>query len=206
MLPKTGKAVGIDVGVKYFLTDSEGMQVENPKFYEKKIKRTKTLHRNLSRKKEGSKNKEKSRIRVAKVYEKIENQRDDFQHKLSRFYVNNYDTIVVEDLQINNMAKNHNLAQKILDASWGKFVNLLSYKAERAGRIVVKVNPRGTSEGLSMDDPYRDYISACRIKGLGLGRSSEPVERKPLLLITAKAIIEGQAFSMKQEAPCVSRG
>ena len=78
--------------------------------------------------------------------------------------MNNYDVIAVEDLQIRNMVRNHNLAQKILDASWGKFIQLILFKAERAGRVVVRVNPRGTSEGLSFDDPYRDYISACRIK------------------------------------------
>ena len=69
------------------------------------------------------------------------------------------------------------------------------------------MNPRGTSKGLSLDDPYRDYVSACRIKGkAGSGRSSEPVERRPLLPVTAKAVIEGQVFSVKQEAPCVSEG
>ena len=99
------------------------------------------------------------------------------------------------------MVRNHNLAQKILDASWGKFIQLMLFKAGRAGRVLVRVNPRGTSEGLSFDYPYRDYISACRIKDkAGSGRSSEPVERRPLLLVTALAVIEGQFSSMKQEA------
>ena len=102
------------------------------------------------------------------------------------------------------MVRNHNLAQKILDASWGKFIQMLLYKAERAGRAVVRVNPRGTSEGLSIDDLHRDYISACRIKNRGLGQPCQPVERRPLLPVTAKAVIEGQVFSAKQEAPCVS--
>lgn len=126
-------------------------------------------------------------------------------HKLSRFYVNNYDVIAVEDLHIQNMVRiGRTLAQRILDASWSKFIQLLSYKAERAGRRVVKVNPKGTSEDLSLDNPLRDYISACRIKNrVGLGQSRMPVERRPLLLITAKAVIEGQVFSMKQEAPSV---
>ncbi|MCE4623367.1 MAG: transposase, partial [Caldisphaeraceae archaeon] len=111
-------------------------------------------------------------------------------------------------LSIRNMVKVGNkLAQHILDASWGKFLRMLSYKAESAGKRVIKVNPRGTSEGLTINDPYRDYISACRIKNRsGLGRSSEPVERKPLLLITAKAVIEGHVSSMKQEAPHISGG
>lgn len=208
LLPPTGKEVGIDVGVRHFLTDSEGRQIENPKFYERTLQRIKTLQRNLSRKQKGSKNREKSRIKLAKAYEKLVNQRNDFLHKLSRFYVNNHDIIAVEDLKIRNMVKVGNkLAQRILDASWGKFIEMLSFKAERAGRRVIKVNPRGTSEGLTFDDLYRDYISACRIKNKsGLGRSLEPVERRPLLLVTAKAVIEGQVFSVKREAPCVSVG
>jgi len=203
-LPPTGKMVGIDVGIKYFLTDSDGKQIENPKFYERTLNRIRILQRNLSRKQKGSKNREKARIKLAKAYEKLINQRNDFLHKLSRFYVNNYDVIVVEDLQIRNMVRS-NLAMKILDASWNKFIQLLSYKAERAGRRVVKVNPKGTSDGLA-NDPLRDYISACRIKNRGLGQPLQPVERKPLLLVTAKAVIEGHVFSVKQEAPCLRMG
>jgi putative transposase len=204
-LQPTGKAVGIDVGIRHFLTDSDGRQIENPKYYERTLNRIKILQRNLSRKQKGSKNREKARIKLAKAYEKLVNQRNDFLHKLSRFYVNNYDVIAVEDLHIQNMVRiGRTLAQRILDASWSKFIQLLSYKAERAGRRVVKVNPKGTSEDLSLDNPLRDYISACRIKNrVGLGQSRMPVERRPLLLITAKAVIEGQVFSMKQEAPSV---
>jgi putative transposase len=115
-------------------------------------------------------------------------------HKLSRFYTNNYDVICVEDLNINNMARNHNLAQKILDASWGKFLQLLEYKAERAGVQVVKVNPRGTSEGLSYEDPLRDWTSAHRI--LMRGNPDSPAEMKPLLaFVPASLIIEaGSSF------------
>ncbi|ASJ10333.1 transposase [Thermococcus sp. P6] len=205
-LPKTGKAIGIDVGLRYFSTDSDGRQIENPRFYEKTLKRIRKLQKDLSRKKKGSKNWEKCRIKLAKTYEKLVNQRDDFLHKLSRFYVNNYDVIVVENLKIRNMVKNHRLSSKILDASWGKFLQMLSYKAERAGRILLKVNPRDTSEGLTFDDPCRDFISANRILARGLGRPFQPVEGRPLLLVTALAVIEGQVSSMKQEAPCVSEG
>ena len=206
-LPKTDKTVGIDVGVKHFLTDSDRRQIENPKFYEKTIQKIKQLQKNLSRKQKDSKNREKARVKLAKAYEKLVNQRKDFLHKLSRYYVNNYDVIVVEDLHIKNMVRNHNLAQKILDASWGEFMQMLSYKAESASRIVKRVNPRGTSEGLTYDNPLRDYISANRIKnrGSGLGRPFVPVEREPLLCISALAVVTGQVFSVKQEAPCVSR-
>ena len=114
--------------------------------------------------------------------------------------MDNYDLIVVEDLKIENMRRNHNLSMQISDASWGKFLRFLSYKAARAGRTVVKVPPRGTSQGLSRDDPLRDYISARRIlERAGWGPPSEPVERGPLLLVTAKAVIEGQVPSTKQE-------
>lgn len=93
--PKTGKAIGIDVGIKHFLTDSEERQIENPRFYEKTLERIKIEQRKLSRKKKGSKNYEKQRKKLAGCYEKLRNQRDDFLHKLSRFYVDNYDVIVL---------------------------------------------------------------------------------------------------------------
>jgi len=203
------RVIGIDVGIKYFLTDSDGRQVENPKYYEKAIEKIKTLQKNLSRKKKGSKNWEKARIKLAKAYEKLVNQRNDFLHKLSRFYVDNYDMIIVEDLKITNMAKNHNLAQKILDASWGKFLQLLECKAERAGVRVVKVAPRGTSQENKEKIKDRDYRAAVNIlnKGLsGLGQPLVLVEEKPLLRITALAVVTGQVSPMKQEAPCVSEG
>jgi len=209
-LPPTGKTVGIDVGIRHFLTDSDGRHVENPRFYERTLKSIKILQKNLSRKQKGSKNREKARIRLAKAYEKLVNQRNDFLHKLSRFYVNIYDVIVVEKLQIQNMVKaGRTLAQKILDASWGKFIQMLSYKAERAGRRVVRVSQRGTSQENEEKIKDRDYRAAVNIlnRGLsGLGRPLAPVEERPLLLVTAEAVIEGQVSSMKQEAPCESVG
>ena len=185
------KAIGIDVGLKHFLTDSEGRQVENPRFYQKTLERIRVLQHWLSRKKKGSKNREKQRVKLAKLYERLTNQRNDFLHKLSKFYVNSYDVICVENLNIKNMVRNHNLAQKILDASWGKFIRLLHEKAERATCVVVGVNPRGTSEGLSYENPHRDWISAHRIKMRGWGSPESPAEMKPLLVeIPASLIIE----------------
>jgi len=196
------RVVGIDVGISVFLTDSDGREVENPRFYERDLERVKMEHKRLSRKEKGSKNWMKQLRRLCKVYERIERKRDDFIHKLSRFYVNNYDLIAVEGLKIENMKKNHKLSMGISDASWGKFLRFLSYKAARAGKTVVKVPPKGTSEGLSRDDPLRDYISARRIlEKSGWGPPSEPVERRPLLLVTAKSVIGGQVFSVKQEPP-----
>jgi len=192
-LPGTGKSVGIDVGLRHFLTDSDGRQVENPKFYGKTLGKIKVLQYWLSRKKKGSRNREKQRVKLAETHEKLENQRNDFLHKLSRFYVNNYDTIYVENLNIKGMARNHNLAQKILDVSWGKFFQMLSYKAESADRTVVEVNPRGTSEGLSYDNPLRDYISANRIKMRGRDDPKMPAEMRPpreLIEVPASLVVE----------------
>ena len=206
--------IGIDLGIKSFLTDSDGRVIENPRFYKRDLERLREEHRKLSRKKRRSKNRLKQLRRLCKVYERIERKRDDFLHKLSRFYVDNYDLIVVEALKVENMKRNHNLSAQISDASWGKFIHYLSYKAASAGKTVVKVSPRGTSEGLSWDDPFRDHISARRIlkrglEKLGQGLPSEPAERRPLRRITAKAVITGQVPSMKQEPPlagCLSEG
>jgi len=203
-LPRTNRAVGIDVGVKRFLTDTSGRCVENPRYYQGTLERIKSAQRNLSRKGRGSRNREKWRTKLARLHEQLVNQRDDFLHKLSRFYVDNYGTIAVEDLNIAGMVRNHNLAQHILDASWGKFLHFLSYKAERAGRAVVEVNPRGTSREYGHGEMDRDYNAALNVleRGLvGLGRPEPtPVEMEPLLSVPASAVIVGQVPSLKQEA------
>ena len=141
-LPKTNREVGIDVGITHFLTDSDGRQIENPRFYEKSLERIKCLHKELSRKKKGSKNREKARVRLAKAYEKLVNQRNDFLHKLSRFYVDNYDVIAIEDLRITSMDRNHRLAKDILDSSWNKFFEML------ANDITSKLDDKGIKAAL----------------------------------------------------------
>jgi putative transposase len=186
-------AVGIDMGLRRFLTDSEGRQVENPKFYLKTLKRIRVEHKKFSRKKKDSKNRGKQRVRLARAYEKIVNQRDDFLHKLSKFYTQHYSLIAVEDLKITNMVKNRNLAGKILDSSWGKFLQMLSYKAEGAGGIVLKVNPRNTSRIYKHGELDRDYNASLNIleRGLsGQGLPLEPVDIKPLRVIPASSVIE----------------
>jgi len=196
-LPKTGKAIGIDVGIKHFLSDTEGRQIENPKFYENSLERIKARYRQLSKKEKGSKNREKARTKLARAYERLVNQRDDFLHKLSRFYVDNYDVIAAEDLNIAGMVRNHNIAQKILDVSWGKFLRFMSYKAGRAGRTVVRVDPRRTSKEFKHGEIDKDYNAALNIleRGLvGLGWPElTPVEMEPLRKLTrvsASSVVE----------------
>lgn len=194
LLCKMNKSVGIDVGLKHFLSDSDGRQLENPRFYGKTLFKIQAAQHTLSRRKKGSNNRRRQKVRLARLHERLVNQRNDFLHKLSKFYVNNYDVIAVEDLNIANMVRNRNFAGKILDASWGRFLHMLAYKAENAGRQFVRVNPRQTSQGYRHGELDRDYNASLNIleRGLsGLGRPFEPVEVKPLLVqIPASNIIE----------------
>ncbi len=141
--------IGIDVGIESFATLSKGEQIANPRFLIKSEKKLKLLHRRLSKKKKGSKNRNKARFRLAKQHIKVANQRTDFLHKLSHRITNTYSFIAVEDLIIKNMVKNRYLAKSISDASWNSFINMLSYKAVTCGGQLVKVNPRNTSKTCS---------------------------------------------------------
>jgi putative transposase len=143
------QSVGIDVGIKEFAVLSTGESIPNPKYLQKSEKKLKTLQRSLSRKKKGSKNRAKARKKLARQHEKVSNQRKDFHHQLSNQLVWRYGKVLVEDLQITNMVKNHNLAKSIADAGWGEFILMLSYKAESAGRTIEKVNPHGTTQECS---------------------------------------------------------
>jgi putative transposase len=137
-LEPNDKVVGLDMGIASYLTDSEGNHVENPKWLKQSQDDLKHKQRRLSRRVKGSKRRIKARIIVAKAYEKVSNQRLDFQHKLANEYVKNYGKIVIEDLAIQNMVKNHHLAKSISDCAWGQFFQLLKYKAEEAGREIIE--------------------------------------------------------------------
>ncbi|MCX9081517.1 MAG: RNA-guided endonuclease TnpB family protein, partial [Candidatus Methanoperedens sp.] len=119
---------GIDVGLINLIKLSNGKQIQSPKYLRQSEKRLAREQIYLSTKKKGSENRNKQRIKVAKVHRKIRNQRRDFNHKLSTDLVNNYDHVVFERLQIQNMLKNHCLAKSIVDASWSQLINLLSTK------------------------------------------------------------------------------
>jgi len=119
LLPKTGRTVGIDVGVSAFVATSDGLLVQSPQTYRKAEKSLKTLQREVSRRKKGSNRRRKSVQKLASVHEKIANQRKDIAYKTARYLVNNYDLIAHEDLQIKNMVKNHHLAKSIQDSGWG---------------------------------------------------------------------------------------
>jgi len=145
-LPVTNNSIGIDVGLNSFLTDSNGVKVDNPRWYRVTERRLKSAQRTVSRRKKGSNRRRKAVRQLALAYEKTRNQRLDFQHKLANELIQNHDLIAVEDLTIKNMVRNHHLAKSISDAGWGQFLNILSAKAEYAGRTVVKVDPKQTSQ------------------------------------------------------------
>lgn len=137
--PNGGGVVGIDVGIKNFYTDSNGCVVHNPKVFEKNKKRLAKENKRLSRKKKDSNNWNKQRIKLAKAYDKIANQRADFLHKESSKLVIENQVIALEDLNVCGMAKNRKLAKAIFDASWGSFVKLLEYKSFEHGTKIVRV-------------------------------------------------------------------
>lgn len=137
LFPKIDTRVGIDVGLKDFAILSNGKKYENPKWLRKAEKRLAFLQRSLSRKKKGSNNRNKIRLQVAKLHEKIANQRNDFLHKISNEITNENQVIVIEDLKVKNMQKNHKLAKAISEVSWAKFREYLNYKAEWKGRDLI---------------------------------------------------------------------
>ena len=132
--------VGVDVGLKEFAILSTGEKIENPKFLKKSLKRLKTLQRRVSRKVKGSKNRRKAVRKLAKLHEKISNQRNDFQHKVSNNLISENQAVAVESLNIEGMKKNHKLAQAISDASWGGFVSKLEYKAKKIGKTIIRIS------------------------------------------------------------------
>ena len=134
-----GKAVGIDVGLTHFAITSDGSKFDNPKPLKQREKNLKRKQQKLSRKQKGSKRRAKARRIVARVHERIANTRKDFQHKLSRKLVNENQVIVVENLAVKNMVKNHNLAKAISDCGWSEFTRQLKYKAEKDGKTYLEI-------------------------------------------------------------------
>ena len=139
-LPHVDKAIGVDLGISSLLITSDGEKINNPKHLKKNYRKLRLAQKSLSRKEKGSKNREKARIKVAKIHQRITNTRKDHLHKLTTQLVSENQTIVVEDLAIKNMVKNHKLAQAINDASWGELTRQLEYKCKWYGRNYIEID------------------------------------------------------------------
>ena len=205
------RTVGIDVGIKTYATISTGEKIDNPKYLKQTQKKLKYAQYVLAKKdringgkdKSGTK-REQQRIRIARLHEKITNQRNDFLHKLSHklTHDNQVDSIVVEDLSVKNMMKNHCLAGSIQDASWGKFFEFLLYKCEWYGKNLITIGRFDPSsrlctcgvvnKELTLKDREwtcsscgafhdRDLLAACNIKHFGLLKQNKIGQELPEL-------------------------
>lgn len=139
-IPKTGKTIGIDLGIKDFVITSEGYKYKNNRYTKTYANLLKKAQQHLSRKTKGSNRYYKQKLKVAKLHKKIANSRLDNLHKISTELIKNYDTIILEDLNIKGMIKNHKLSKHISDVSWSKFIELLTYKVEWNDKQIVKID------------------------------------------------------------------
>lgn len=140
-LPKTGSSIGIDMGIKALGTGTDGVGLENPRYLQQSLRQLKRASRALSRKKKDSSRWHRQRQKVAKLHQRIKNQRNDYLHKVSTQVVKSHDVVCLEDLNIKGMVKNRRLARHISDAAMSELVRQIEYKAGWYGKWVQKIDP-----------------------------------------------------------------
>jgi putative transposase len=189
------KAIGIDLGIKSFLVTSNGDKIDNPKCLKQSLWKLRAEQRKLSRKTKGSNNRNKQRLKLARTYEKVTNQRNDFLHKITRQLVNDNQitTYCLETLNVSGMIKNHCLAQAISDVGWGIFVTYLTYKANWVGKNILRIGRFDPSsktcnicglvnQNLTLADREwickcgtkhdRDFLAACNIRDFAFDKQN----------------------------------
>ncbi len=162
----TGKIVGLDMGLSAFFTDSDGNKIDCPKHLRKAEQRLKREQRRLSRKVNGSNNRQKAKVKVARRHLRVQRQRKDFVVKLARCVVRSSDLVALEDLRVKNLIRNRHLSKSIADAAWSQFANWLSYFGSVFGKPVVKVPPAYTTQdcsvcGKRINKSLSERIHAC---------------------------------------------
>ena len=145
---KLNTTVGVDLGIKDFAITSDGKKFKNHDFFKSALRELRVEQRSLSRKKKGSNHYNQQKMKVALIHEHIKNQREDYLHKISKYLVDNYDTICIENLGVSNMIKNHKLSKAISDMGWNKFKSMLDYKCEWYGKnlsVIGRFDPSSKS-------------------------------------------------------------
>ena len=188
-LPESAAVVGVDVGLTAFATLSDGTEIENPRHYRKAQARLRRAQRKAARRKRGSNNRKKAVGDLQAAHAHVRNQRTDFHHKVSPWLICNFGLIAVEDLNVKGLAAGL-LAKSVSDAGWSSFIDKLTYKAEEAGRLLIKVDPRGTSQrctcGASVPKTLSQRWHECLSCGLSAGRdhvSAQEILRRGLRLL-----------------------
>lgn len=171
---RSNEHIGVDMGLTKFATLSNGLEIDNPRYLRLSLGKLKSKSKQLSKKQKGSCNRLESRFKLAKLHEKVSNQRLDFLHKESKNLVNSYSLIAIEDLDVREMNDKY-MQLSINDASWVKFRQLLTYKAEEAGCKIVCVEPRGTTQecskcGKAVPKRLWNRLHKCPNCGLSLSR------------------------------------
>lgn len=191
LLPFSASAIGVDVGLSAFATLSDGRTIENPRWYKAAQAKLRIAQRRVARRKKGSNRRRKAVQLLQRAHITVRDQRADFHHKLSRRLINENGLIAVEDLNVKGMASGM-LAKSVHDAGWASFINKLSYKAEDAGRLLVKVDPRGTSQtcicGAEVRKTLADRWHLCLNCGLSASRDHVSAQ---IILARAKALPSG---------------